>query len=519
MSDERMSAAAMSQSKTRRTARDLRWLLDGIVDAPAVPVTGITTDSRTVSPGDVFLACQGARSHGLQFLAQAIEAGAAAVVWDLATGVDPGSRGGLVTVGVPRLADRLGEIANRWFGNPSERMSVSGVTGTNGKTTVAFLIAQCMQSLDRSCAYMGTLGAGMSALNGGTALTTPGCLDLHGKLAEFVSSGAGFAAIEVSSHALHQKRADGVRFDSVLFTNLSRDHIDYHGDMEAYGETKARFIMDGDVSRRIVTIDDEFGLRLANRCADQGADNVVAVSTTAENNAAALAHVHMQVVEADEQGSRIDVRSSWGGAHLHLPLAGDFNVANAALVLAQLLCWDVPLEAAIGALSRVQPPPGRMQRVRAGAYVTAPAIYVDYAHTPAGLEAVLKTLRSHCEGALWCVFGCGGDRDRGKRAEMGKVVERLSDTAVVTSDNPRNEDPAAIIAAVLQGMKPGTAAIEDRAAAIAFAIANAGERDLVLIAGKGHEDYQVIGNTRRPFSDYEVALANLAVRPAKGGGR
>ncbi|HLU06364.1 MAG TPA: UDP-N-acetylmuramoyl-L-alanyl-D-glutamate--2,6-diaminopimelate ligase [Woeseiaceae bacterium] len=514
-----MSLAAMSQAKTGTMARDLRWLLEGIADAPAVPVSGITTDSRAVSPGDVFLACQGASSHGIDFVSQAVEAGAAAVVWDSTTAAALDSEIGVTMVAVPGLSHRLGQIANRWFNAPSEHMSVSGVTGTNGKTTVAFLIARCMQLLDRPCAYMGTLGAGTGSLSRDIGLTTPGCIDLHRKLSEFLAESAVFAAMEVSSHALHQKRVDGVRFDSVLFTNLSRDHIDYHGDMEAYGETKARFIMDGDVPHRIVMVDTEFGLRLANRCADQRMDNVVAVSTTAEANAASMTHVHMQVVEADEHGSWVDVRSSWGGARMHLPLAGDFNVANGALVLAQLLSWDVPLEAAVDVLSRVLPPPGRMQRVQPPADAKAPVVYIDYAHTPAGLEAVLKTLRNHCKGALWCVFGCGGDRDRGKRAEMGRIVSKLADRAVVTSDNPRTEDPADIIAAVLRHMKAGAVAIEDRAAAIAFAIENASDQDMVLIAGKGHEDYQVIGNTRRPFSDYEVASANLATRIAQGDGQ
>jgi UDP-N-acetylmuramoyl-L-alanyl-D-glutamate--2,6-diaminopimelate ligase len=507
-----MSLAVMTKAKPGSTMRDLRWLLDGVADAPPVPVTGISTDSRRLMPGDVFLACRGAGRHGLEFVDQAIEAGVAAIVWESTTAVTPESRPGVVMVPVPALADRLGELANRWFDAPSERMKVSGVTGTNGKTTVAFLVAQCMQLLERPCAYMGTLGAGITSLNSDLGLTTPGCVDLHRKLAEFATLGAGYTALEVSSHALHQKRIDGVQFDSVLFTNLSRDHIDYHGDMDAYGETKARFVMDGNVVHRIVTVDSEFGRRLANRCADQRADNVIAVSTQAEGDAASMTHVHMQVNESDEKGSRIDVRGSWGSTEFRLPLAGNFNVANAALVLAQLLSWDISLADATNALSRVLPPPGRMQRVQPGTAVPAPVVYVDYAHTPAGLEAVLGTLRSHCKGALWCVFGCGGDRDQGKRAEMGKVVARLADHPVVTSDNPRNEEPGEIISAVLRGMQSDTVAIEDRAAAIRYAIGHAEDGDIVLIAGKGHEDYQVVGNVRSPFSDYDVALESLQGR-------
>jgi UDP-N-acetylmuramoyl-L-alanyl-D-glutamate--2,6-diaminopimelate ligase len=504
----------MSKAKTGSGVRDLRWLLDGVADAPPVPVSGISTDSRRLKPGDVFLACRGAGRHGLEFADQAIEAGVAAIVWDSTTALTPEGRPGIVMVPVPALADRLGKLANRWFDAPSARLKVCGVTGTNGKTTVALLVARCMQRLERPCAYLGTLGAGITTLNRDLGLTTPGCVDLHRKLAEFVTLGAGYTALEVSSHALHQKRIDGVQLDSVLFTNLSRDHIDYHGDMEAYGETKARFVMDGNVAHRIVMVDSEFGLRLANRCMDQRADNVVAVSTQAEGEAASMTHVHLQVNESDEQGSGVEVRSSWGSAEFHLPLAGNFNVANAALVLAQLLSWDISLADATNALSGILPPPGRMQRVQLGTADPAPAVYVDYAHTPAGLEAVLGTLRNHGKRALWCVFGCGGDRDRGKRAEMGKVVARLADHPVVTSDNPRNEEPGEIISAVLRGMPPDTVAIEDRAGAIAYAIGQAEDGDIILIAGKGHEEFQVIGHSRRPFSDYDVALENLRERTA-----
>jgi UDP-N-acetylmuramoyl-L-alanyl-D-glutamate--2,6-diaminopimelate ligase len=343
-------------------------------------------------------------------------------------------------------------------------------------------------------------------------LTTPGCVDLHRNLAEFASRGARHAAVEVSSHALHQNRVDGVAFDSVLFTNLSRDHIDYHGDMPSYFETKARFILAQNVRHRIVNVDSEFGRQLADRCADR----VVAVSTLADGDAGKQAFLHMRALDRDGQGSTVAVRSAWGTETFYLPLAGDFNVANAALVLAQLLCWDVSLADATGALGEASPPAGRMQKVTCET-PAAPSVFVDYAHTPAGLEAVLGTLRSHCKGELWCVFGCGGDRDRGKRRTMGETVARLADRPVVTSDNPRSESPGEIIRAVLGGMDEGTVAIEDRAAAIAHAISHAGVNDVVLIAGKGHEDYQVVGSVRRPFSDYQVALTNLNARCAAGG--
>ncbi|MGH8166008.1 MAG: UDP-N-acetylmuramoyl-L-alanyl-D-glutamate--2,6-diaminopimelate ligase [Woeseiaceae bacterium] len=523
----------MTRSGTESTERNLQWLLHGIADdidnIPAIPITGISTDSRTIRKGEVFLACQGAASHGLQFVDQALAAGAAAIAWDSQTVDDitqashrgdaaaaSARHGSAVMIPAAGLTHRLGEIANRWFDAPSERMRISGVTGTNGKTTVAFLIAQCLQMLDKPCAYVGTLGAGIASLDRGPGLTTPGCVDLHRNLADFASVGALNAALEVSSHALHQNRVDGVRFDSVLFTNLSRDHIDYHGDMLSYGETKARFVLSDGVEHRIVLIDSEFGAELANRC--KGCrDRLVIVSTKADDDTGSERHVRMTAIDADESGSTVEVESSWGRSRFYLPLAGDFNVANAALVLAQLLTWGIPLANAAGALGKALAPAGRMQKVQPGPGAPLPVVYVDYAHTPAGLQAVLSTLRNHCKGDLWCVFGCGGDRDRGKRGPMGATVARLADRPVVTSDNPRNENPAEIITAVLGAMGEGTVAIEDRAEAIAYAIRNANDDDVILIAGKGHEDYQVTGNVRRPFSDYAVAMTNLDARRSAAG--
>jgi UDP-N-acetylmuramoyl-L-alanyl-D-glutamate--2,6-diaminopimelate ligase len=503
----------MEKTTTRNsTRRSLQWLLAGMADAPAVPIRGISTDSRAITQGDAFLACQGATTHGLEYVEEAVGAGAVAIAWDSDTATGPIACEGVATVPVAGLSARLGVIANRWFDAPSAQMNVSGVTGTNGKTTVAWLIAQCLQKLDKQCAYMGTLGAGMATLDRQVGLTTPGCIDLHRNLAEFVSRGAEHAALEVSSHALDQGRVDGVRFDTVLFTNLSRDHIDYHGDMSSYFETKARFILAQDIRHRIINVDTKFGRQLAGR----STHSVVQVSTLVDGDADPGVFVHMRAVDRDERGSTVDVRSSWGTDHFYLPLAGDFNVANAALALAQLLCWEVPLMDAIGALSTVLPPPGRMQEVEAEAGIRAPSVFVDYAHTPAGLEAVLRTLRNHCRGELWCVFGCGGDRDTGKRRTMGETVARLADRPVVTSDNPRSEPPGKIIEAVLSGMDEGTVAIEDRSAAIAHAIAHAMDDDVILIAGKGHEDYQIIGSTRRPFSDYQVARTNLNARCAAG---
>ena len=503
---------------------NLAQLLAGIAVAPPIPITGIQTDSRRLERGNVFLACQGATSHGLSFLDQAVTAGAAAVVWD----GNPAAfriamKSPLPIVGVHGLGNRLGELANRWFDEPSRHVTVSGITGTNGKTTIAWLIAQCMRHIERQCGYIGTLGARMGDAPGDTrpvytddaAMTTPACIDLHRKIAAFRAQGAEFLALEVSSHALHQNRIDGVHFDSALFSNLSRDHIDYHGSMHSYGETKAAFLLRQDVRHRLVNIDSTFGRNLAARCGD----DVTVVTTDAPLSRRSRSQVALIPRRTDEQGTVVNAETSWGSTEFHLPLVGRFNVGNAALVLGQLLGWGVPIADATGALSHATPPPGRMQRVWVGREQAGPAVYVDYAHTPAGLEAVLQSLREHCAEELWCVFGCGGDRDRGKRPLMGEVVTRLADHAVVTNDNPRNEPPGEIIAATLAGMDGRAQAIEDRATAIAYAIDKASDRDVVLIAGKGHENYQLIGGRRLPFSDYQAARTSLEARRGAAAGK
>jgi UDP-N-acetylmuramoyl-L-alanyl-D-glutamate--2,6-diaminopimelate ligase len=491
-------------------ALTLDKLFEGIADAPELAVTGLSDDSRTIRPGELFIACQGATSHGLDYLEQVIAANAAAIAWDSSTGSAVDSD--LPMIAVTDLQHHVGEIANRWFDYPSRAVHVTGVTGTNGKTTVAWLIRQCQMSLGRKCGYIGTLGQGLEEIAADGSMTTPACIELHRTLADFRDHGAGHAAIEVSSHALEQSRVDGVEFDSAIFTNLSRDHIDYHGSMQAYFETKASLFLDFDIRNRIVSLDCDYGTELANRCGP----NVVTVSTRFDRVTNGRPYVFVRGVVHNPGGSQVSITSSWGDAVIDLPLPGDFNVANAAEVLALLLCEDVPLDEACRALAGVTAPPGRMELV-APARAGEPAVYVDYSHTPASLEAALKALGAHCHGKLWCVFGCGGDRDRGKRAMMGKVAARLADFPVVTSDNPRSEDPQRIVADILEGMSDDTVAIVDRAEAIALAVSRAGPEDMILIAGKGHENYQVIGSERLDFSDCEVARDCLAARGGTEG--
>jgi len=480
-------------------------LLQGFAAAPAIPVHGIASDSRLLQRGDLFLAVQGMSSHGLDYLEQARDAGVSAVAWDASTSTSPADIG-VPMIAVDGLAEKLGEIANRFYGRPSEHLDVIGVTGTNGKTTVAWMIAQAGELLGERCAYLGTLGYGVDTVEGAEGMTTPAAIELHGRLAEFVDQGVVRAAIEVSSHALSQGRVDGVRFGTALFTNLSRDHLDYHADMREYFESKSRLFLDCEPRDRIINLDSEYGTQLASQC---GRD-VVTVSTQFDRVANGRPFVFVRSVVATEQGSDISFISSWGDSRFVLPLPGDFNVANAILVLAVLLNRRVPLEAACDVMSQVSAPPGRMQRVA----TDGPAVYVDYAHTPNALEGALQALRAHCRGKLWCVFGCGGDRDSGKRPQMGSAAEKWSDHAVITTDNPRGEGALAIIDDIVGGLvhRGEVTIIEDRAAAIGWVIEHADDNDVVLVAGKGHEDYQEVAGQRARFSDYAVAASALSAR-------
>lgn len=492
----------------RRTLADI---LDGLADAPAIPLDGIAMDSRRVGEGFLFLAVAGASHHGLDFSRQVVAAGAVAIAFDSSSAKSLPDDLGVPLIPIADLAGKAGKIADRFFGHPSAQLRVLGVTGTNGKSTVAWLLAQCLSQLGTTTAYSGTLGFGVDELQNDDAMTSPDVVETHKRLAGFVAAGAQAAAIEVSSHALDQGRVDAVSFDTTLFTNLSRDHLDYHGDMRTYGEAKSKLFLEHPAERRIINLDSEFGTQLASRCRE----DVITVSTNFDRVANGRPYVFVRSVVANESGSEVAIQSSWGEARVDVPLVGDFNVANAVLVFACMLSAGAGLDEACSALSQVSPPPGRMQRVQAA---QGPAVYIDYAHTPGAMEVALRAVRAHTRGRLWCVFGCGGERDTGKRALMGRAAERLSDKLVITNDNPRGENPAAIINDICSGLGnvAGATIIEDRAAAIAWAIAEAAPADVIVVAGKGHENYQLIGDKRFDFSDYDAAAGNLAARYAGG---
>ncbi|HKA38424.1 MAG TPA: UDP-N-acetylmuramoyl-L-alanyl-D-glutamate--2,6-diaminopimelate ligase [Burkholderiales bacterium] len=481
----------------------------------ALGVRRLTNDSRALEPGDTFVAYPGESRDGRDFIAQAVASGAASVLWERGRFQwDPRWR--LPNYGVRDLRRHAGEIASRIYGSPSTRLRVVGITGTNGKTTCSQWIAQALTRAGRRCAVIGTLGYGMRPPLKPTANTTPDALWLHAQLADFARRGAQAVAMEVSSIGLDQDRVAGIEFDAALFTNLSRDHLEYHRTMRSYREAKARLFAWESLKHAVVNLDDDFGAELARRIRRPG----LSVIGYGFGTGARRARVAGLNLVAAARGVSFDVRTPWGAAHLASPVLGRYNAYNLLGTLAVLLASGIPLKRAVAALSAVKPVPGRLQRLGGGAQ---PLVIVDYAHTPDALKQVLTTLRellssqpsavSRQPSRLICVFGCGGDRDRGKRPQMGNIAAHLADRVVVTSDNPRSEDPRAIIDEIVEGVEGGSDTVvtdPDRRAAIQRAVAEARRGDIVLIAGKGHEAYQEIGGNRQPFSDAAVAWEALA---------
>ena len=481
------------------------------------PVRGLAVDSRRVEPGFVFFARPGLRTHGARYVDAALGAGAVAAV--APAGAVPPARPEVVEV--DDLASVVGRAAHRFHGAPSTALEVVGVTGTNGKTTVAHCVSQALQAIDprAPCAVMGTLGHGLPGALEGAALTTPDVLDAHRTLAGMRSAGARRVAMEVSSHALDQGRVAGVRFRVACLTNVGRDHLDYHGSPEAYAAAKRRLFVWPDLQASVVNADD----RLGRAILEAGDGPGLRLGYALENRAAEV-RGRLEPGRADR--TRLEVVHGRRRAVVESPLVGRFNAYNLLAGAAILIALDVPLERAAAGLAAAEPPPGRLQPVgldppeAEGVHV--PAAYVDYAHTPDALDAVLSSLRALAKAEVRIVFGCGGERDPGKRPLMGAAAARGAERLFVTSDNPRGEDPLAIIDDVLAGV-PGAcgARVEvepDRRRAIHAAVSGAGPDDVVLVAGKGHESWQEIGGERRPFDDARVAREALARRAGRGPG-
>ncbi len=481
----------------------LDQLLDGLAEAPPVPVQGLDLDSRAIEPGAAFVALRGAQRHGIAFAAQARARGASAVLFE--PPLPDGEAAPADAIAVPELRRHLGAIADRFYGSPSQALVVIGVTGTNGKTSTVQLVAQALDRLGRRAGSIGTLGAGLVGRIEPGERTTPDVIAVHRLLAGLRKAGASHVAMEVSSHALDQGRVDGVVFDIGVFTNLTRDHLDYHGTMQAYGEAKAR-LFERPLRAVVINLDDAFGRELFER----HARTLRCIGMSA--GGAAEATLRAERLAFSPHGLAFDLVEGGHSARIESPLLGRFNVDNLLAVAGVLRALDVPFADVAGVLPTLQPVAGRMNR--RGGDAGRPLAVVDYAHTPDALVQALSSLRAHTPGRLMCVFGCGGERDRGKRAQMAAAAEAGADRVLVTDDNPRGEDGDAIVADILAGFeRPAAVRVQrDRARAIAEAIALAQAGDTVLVAGKGHEPYQEIGAERRPFDDLAQVEQALEAR-------
>ncbi|HZQ59726.1 MAG TPA: UDP-N-acetylmuramoyl-L-alanyl-D-glutamate--2,6-diaminopimelate ligase [Casimicrobiaceae bacterium] len=468
----------------------------------------ITADSRQVRTGDAFAAFPGLKVDGRAFIPDAITRGAGAILWEAAK-FKWKRDWKVANAAIEGLQHKLGHIADFIYGSPSGFMWMVGVTGTNGKTTCAQAIAQCLQHCGQRAAVMGTLGNGFVGDMQPATHTTPDAAALHEQLAQYRQRGAKAVAMEVSSHGLDQGRVNGIEFDIALFTNLSRDHLDYHGTMSAYGAAKARLFAWPGLHACVINRDDAFGQSLADSVRARGAKVL-----TYGFSGADIAGSNLR---ATPEGITFTVNTPWGRAEVTSRLIGAFNASNLLGVLGVLLTSGIAIDKSVEAIVTVEPPRGRMQRFGGG---DAPLVIVDYAHTPDALEKALTALRPITQKGreLVCVFGCGGDRDAGKRPQMGRIAAQLADRVIVTNDNPRTEDPSAIAETVLHGIRETANrrwALElDRAAAIAMAISKAQPGDVVLIAGKGHEDYQDRNGVREHFSDAEEVETALGARSA-----
>jgi len=470
---------------------------------PDLTITGLVQDSREVQPGNAFIAIAGAATHGLHFAADALKQGAATVLYAPPI-PDDAPQPPDKAIAVPGLRARLGAMADQFHTSPSHAMTVIGVTGTSGKTSIVQFLAQALETLNVRSGSIGTLGAGLHGKLQTIGFTTPLVLNTHALLAQLRDAGAKAIAMEVSSHALDQGRVDGVHFEIAVFSNLSRDHLDYHGNMESYGAAKAQlFVRDG-IRTAVINIDDDFGATLPGRILAQ----TITVSATGRKDAKIAAHD----VNLDERGLRFTLRIANNTAPVESPLIGRFNLDNLLLVSGVLHAMHHDITEISGALNQLQPVPGRMNRF--GGHAGLPLVVVDYSHKPAALQQALMSLREHLGGKLICVFGCGGERDTGKRPLMAAIAERHAEYVYVTDDNPRHEDGDAIVRDILAGFSDRSQihVERNRARAIEQAIGFAGTGDIILVAGKGHETYQDIAGVKHPFDDALHVQAALKLR-------
>ena len=502
-------------TKPRIPGMPLPELLAGfaVLDSlPSIPICDIASNSANIGPDSAFIALPGIRSNGIDYAIDAVKAGAVAVIYDASDEYSlqriPMLSKQVETcwVGVEQLGRANGHIVSRFFGDPAKAMTIVGVTGTDGKSSVTHLLTQALTRIGRSCASIGTLGYGIANRLTPDALTTPDVVTLQSRLHQFRQQRCEFVVMEVSSHALEQYRVNGCDFDIAVLTNLGRDHLDYHGSQQSYAAAKARLFHDFKLSGRIVNADDSFGRQISESV---DPDSLLRYSVAGE--AATGVEVGLIACEKTKHGQNIRAMTPLGEVTAVTALMGRFNVENTLACIATLVALGLDHDELDLALKDMTPIPGRMEKFVGNA--SRAVAVVDFAHTEQALRACLEAAREHTEGRLWCVFGCGGDRDQGKRSGMGAAVEELADRCIVTDDNPRNESPQKIVSEILAGMShpENACVVHNRHAAIEYALSQAAPDDLVVIAGKGHECEQIVGNERRPFSDRHVVSRILQV--------
>jgi len=517
----------MNNSSIHHAAISLDQLMAGF-ELPAadlmklalVKITGLQQDSRKVQRGDCFIAVTGLETDGRKYINAAIKAGAVAIIQQTEQQVISLEWQQLPIISMPNLLQRISPLAANFYAQPSRQLDLIGITGTNGKTSCAQLLAQLLSRLQTPAAMIGTMGYGVVDKSGGcelndTGMTTPDAVRSQAIVHELVERGSKAAVLEVSSHALLQGRVAALDFTQAIFTNLSRDHLDYHGDMVSYGEAKAKLFAFDTLQSAIINADDEFGQQILQRLANS--DTKVYSYGVVDSDA----DVSLQNIEFLADGIRANLHSPWGQAPIHSKLLGGFNLYNLLAVVTAVCAKGFDFNAVVAQIEKLKPVAGRMQQVSVEANSKKKiTVVVDYAHTPDALNKALLALKQHCGGQLWCIFGCGGDRDKGKRPLMMAEALSLADHIMITSDNPRGEDPQAIINDITDELTAELAEAKssgrfitqqlDRGQAIAAVIASAGVGDTVLIAGKGHEAYQQIGDVKLPFDDVLVAEKILA---------
>lgn len=475
--------------------------------ASAIDFNELILDSRKIKRGDCFIAINGHDLDGRQFIANAIAQGAAVVLQDADL---ESSHGTIVYIDeVPvisfyALNSHLSALADQLYQQPSQRLHMVGVTGTNGKSTITQIIANWVSLLGNKAGVMGTIGNGLFGELTVTENTTGSALDVQAEIQRQLTAGATLSAMEVSSHGLIQGRVNAVDFDVALFTNLTRDHLDYHGDMASYADAKKQ-LFTGNASHKIINHDDACGANWLTEFSD-----AIAFSVRDDLSQRDGQYIFAEELQFHNAGFQCQINSSWGQGTLRSQLIGEFNVSNVTAALASLLALGYELDALLAVAHLLTPVCGRMELFSRD---DSAAFVVDYAHTPDALEQALKALRVHCDGQLWCVYGCGGDRDKGKRPLMAQVAEQFADNSIITDDNPRTEPADLIVNEILAGLQHPEAAvvIHDRQAAIAHALAQSSTNDVVLIAGKGHEDYQIIGKEKLHYSDRETLQRLLEI--------